>query len=104
LGDERLSISTNERMLLHHLALQKIERTLAQGQPPEEALLAVQRLLEDEAVQPLGLVGTRGARAVHDAALEALQQGKVSINQAWTVLWIGLAGFASNWEESMMRL
>src|SRR5262249_15923526 len=103
LGDEPLPYSTGQRMLQHYLTLQKIERTLAQGERDEASSAAVQRLLEDEAAQLLSLIGARGARPMQDAALAALQKGEVSINQLWTLLWIGSTPFASEWEQSMMR-
>lgn len=103
LGDEPLPHSIAERSLLHYRAIRNIERTLAQGQPTEGSLAAVQRLLEDEAAQPLFLIAARGARALQDSALEALQHGKLSINDLWRVLEIGRTPFTSDWEQMMMR-
>ena len=102
IGDEPLPRSMVDRMLKHNLALRQIERVLAQGQASEVSLAAVQRLLEDEAAQPLFLIGARGARAVVDGAMEALQNGEVSIEQVWGVLWIGLTPFASEWDKMLL--
>jgi hypothetical protein len=103
LGDEPLPYSMSQRMLLDHLALEKMERTLAQGEPSEASLAAAQQLLEDEAVQPLFLIAARGARGMQDTALGALQDGEVSINQLWHLLGLGKTPFASGWDEMMMR-
>jgi hypothetical protein len=103
LGDEPLPYSMAQRMLLRHLALEKLERTLAQGQPSEASLAAAQRLLEEEAGQPLFLIAARGARGMQDVAMEALQRGEVSINHLWILLGIGKTPFASGWDEMLMR-
>jgi hypothetical protein len=103
LGDEPLPETIGQRSMLHWVALRMIERTLAQGQPSESSLKAVQELLEDEAAQPLFLIGARAERGLQDSALEALQNGETSINQLWSLLYIGLTPFANGWEEMMMR-
>jgi len=87
---------------MHYTVLQKIERTLAQGEPDDASLVAVQRLLQDEAAQPLFLIGARAERGLQDSALEALQNGETSINQLWSLLHIGLTPFANGREEMMM--
>jgi hypothetical protein len=103
LGDEPLPYSIAERSIMHHIALHLIERSLAQGQPTESSLAAMQRLLEDEAAQPLFLIGSRGARALQDSALESLQKRTSSINDVWMVLEIGRTPFGSNWDQLGMR-
>jgi hypothetical protein len=57
------------------MALGRIERTLAQGQPSAEALATLQRLLEDEDRHPALIVSLRGERAISDRFFEALQAG-----------------------------
>src|SRR5262249_49235818 len=52
-----------QRMSLDRLAVRSIERVLAQGQAHSNALEDQQRLLEDEAGQPLLLIAMRGERA-----------------------------------------
>jgi hypothetical protein len=103
LGDEPLPYTIGQRIILHWVALQRIERTLAQGEPAEASLAAVQRLLEDEAAQPLFLIGARASRGLLDRAMEALQNGDTSINQMWTLLSIGRTPFVNEWEQMMMR-
>jgi hypothetical protein len=104
IGDEPVAHSTNTRLLNHFYALRGIERTLAQGQPSEAALAAVQRLLEEEATQPLFLIAARGARAIQDAAMEALQHGDFTTLQMWGMLDMGMTPAGSVPEEIMYAL
>jgi ABC-type transport system involved in multi-copper enzyme maturation permease subunit len=79
LADEPLLISQLARATICQMTLEKIERTLAQGQPSEGALAALQRLLEDEDRQPVLLFGLRGERAISDRFFEALQAGQARV-------------------------
>ena len=63
IGDEPMSTSHSQRLLIQNLALVTIERALAQGQASAKKLEAVQRFLEDEAAQPLLLQAFRAERA-----------------------------------------
>ena len=58
-------ISQLVHIALQAVAVRGLERTLAQGEPSEAALKAVQELLEKEADEPLLLYGARGERAVN---------------------------------------
>jgi hypothetical protein len=78
IGDEPTFMSMLVRHALRAVVVSSIERTLAQGEPTEPALLALQRLLEDEERQPLALIGLRGERAQWDRTLQRLQEGKAS--------------------------
>jgi hypothetical protein len=75
-GDEPLRMMTLVRLDLQKLALERIERCLAQGEPSESALSAVQQLLEDEARQPLLLQLARDERAFADEQMAALLEGR----------------------------
>jgi hypothetical protein len=77
-GDEPTLISMLVRVALDQMATGKIERVLAQGQPSEKALAAVQHLLEVEAEEPLLLIGVRGERGLMDGLMQAIQDGTVS--------------------------
>jgi hypothetical protein len=77
IGDEPTLMSMLVRSVLQADAVGKIERALAQGEPTEAALLALQRSLEDEERQPLLRIALRGERAYWNWLLEQLQHGEV---------------------------
>jgi hypothetical protein len=87
IGDEPTLISMLVRIAIRRVALKKIERVLAQGQPSEKALAAVQRLLEEDEPEPLLLIGARGERALMDGLMENIQNGQVSLAQLKN--WMG---------------
>ncbi len=82
IGDEPLMISQLIRMGPELLATRSIERILAQGQAQEKALESSQRLLEDEAAQPLLLIGTRGERAENFQEMERIKSGDVKLSRS----------------------
>lgn len=63
LGDEPLAISCLIRLACDRLSVKTIEGALAQGLGDPAQLATLQRLLEDEATQPLQLTAARGERA-----------------------------------------
>jgi hypothetical protein len=63
-GDD--SIAAIFRLGLRPLGYRSLEWALAQGQPSEAALEAMQKLLEDDEADPLFLLGARGFRADMD--------------------------------------
>src|SRR5262249_55230496 len=75
-GDEPAGISQLMRMVCLASACQHVEPVLAQGQPGEPGLAALQGLLEDEARQPLLLITARGERAILHQVLEAIEAGE----------------------------
>ena len=77
IGDEPTMISMLVRLACRGVALGRIERTLAQGEPSEEALAALQHLLEKEEAEPLLLIGVRGERAMFDRFLDAVEAGDI---------------------------
>jgi hypothetical protein len=70
LGDEPTLISQLVRVATHAVAVQVIERALAQGLPSAEALAQTQRLLAEDAAEPLLLYAFRGERALQHRFLE----------------------------------
>lgn len=80
-GDEPGLISMLVRISLGTTAINHVERTLAMGEPSEKELEAMQRLLEDEAVQPLLTTALRGERAGMHRCLVELTKGNLSLNQ-----------------------
>jgi hypothetical protein len=77
LGDEPSLLALVVRSELRSVACGSAERTLAQGQPSDNALLVVQRLFEDEETMPLMLIAVRGDRAGWDRMMEAIVTGKL---------------------------
>src|SRR5260370_23546062 len=74
-GDEPTLVQLLMRTFCQKLATRSLERALAQGLASETALAEVQRLLEDEADQPLLLIGARGDRAMIHQFLEFVEAG-----------------------------
>jgi hypothetical protein len=95
-GDEPTLISMLVRIAVHHYGARKVERVLAQGEPSEAALVALQHLLEEEVREPLLLLGLRGERGGMDALMEAIQNGDVNLWQ--------LAQLASGPRASLISL
>ena len=58
------------RIAIQAVCLNQVERTLAQGEPSEAALIMVQNILEDELAQPILMQGFRGERATSYRAIE----------------------------------
>jgi len=79
IGDEPTLISMLVRIALHRVALEKLARTLAQGEAKQSSLASLQRLLDEDAAEPLFLVGARGQRAEEDACLAAIQNGDLHL-------------------------
>src|SRR6266446_9529153 len=57
----------------------RIERTLAQSEPDEDSLAALQKSLQQEDRDPFFLEWLRNERATLHARLEALQTGKTKL-------------------------
>jgi hypothetical protein len=86
-GDVPDMASQHIRIWYRHLVVLSLQRTLAQGEPSEPALVAVQQLLEDEANKPLMLVALRAQRAfVHQQLKQQIAKqsavGEVSLRGA----------------------
>jgi len=88
IGDEPSLISTLMRIATNGIAHNALERSLAQGQPRDESMRVLQRLLEDEEKEPILLYGIRGERACWDRVLERLQNGTTGVKNV-RGLWGG---------------
>jgi hypothetical protein len=86
IGDEPTLMGMLVRLALDDAAIKELERILAQGQPSGAALSAMQHALEDEAAEPLLLIGVRGERSMIDAALQAIQDGDLDPRYADAIL------------------
>jgi hypothetical protein len=73
-GDEPSGISQLVRIALKAIGLLALERLLAQGEPPADALAEVQRWLEEEDGVALLLTTLRGERAWTERALQDLYE------------------------------
>jgi hypothetical protein len=82
LYDEPTYISQLIRVACCSMALNSLERTLAQGDPPPGSLGAIEPILADEEKMPLLLIASRGERAICQRAMECLRSGKLN----WAVL------------------
>jgi hypothetical protein len=91
-GDEPTLIPQFVHIALQAVAVCGLERTLAQGEPSEAALQAVQELLEKEAAEPLLLYGVRGERAVNHRTLQWMEDGGGSLSQTEKLLVGGAPG------------
>jgi hypothetical protein len=77
LGDEPSNISQLVRVACAAMATHAIVRVLAQGEPSQDVLMAAQRLLAEDAEDPLLLYAARGERAGMDLFMEAVQDGEI---------------------------
>jgi hypothetical protein len=77
IGDEPLLLSQLQRVARRSVVVQSLQRTLAQGQPSDTALTGAQKLLADEAEEPLLLIALRGERAGDHMLLTNLEAGNV---------------------------
>jgi hypothetical protein len=80
LGDDPLLISLLVRVGLRGVAVSRVQRVLAQGEPSDKALVALQTLIENEERQQLFLTAARGERAGQDHLMEAIQTGKITMS------------------------
>jgi hypothetical protein len=77
IGDEPLILSQVERMAQQVMVVRTLERVLAQGEPPADALQALQALLEREIAAPLLLYAFRGERGGVDRKYLAFDEDTV---------------------------
>lgn len=92
IGDEPTMTSQLVRYALRSIAVNRIQRTLAQGEPSEAALQPLQQLLEKEETEPLLLIAVRGERAGFDRLLEGIQSGKIPLSGTDLAMVAGLSG------------
>ncbi len=81
-GDEPLLISQLIRIACTAIAVQTLERVLAQSEPSSEALKQMQELLEAEVVEPLLLYAVRGERAGLHQMMMQMKKGQVKASVA----------------------
>src|SRR5208283_1051447 len=77
-GDQPSLVAMNIRSTTNLKIVQMLERVLAQGQALDIDLHTLQQSLEDEASQPLFLIGARGERAEIDRIYQAAEDGSLS--------------------------
>jgi hypothetical protein len=87
LGDEPMTLSQLIRIACVEAACRAVERTLAQGEPSQDELMVIQRVLEVEETHPGLLICMRGERAMSDALFSAIENGDVSVNGLADVRW-----------------
>lgn len=75
--DEPFLIAALVRIAGQALTTQALERALAQGQPPEGELQALQELLEKEAAEPILVNALRGERAASFDTVQELKAGRI---------------------------
>jgi hypothetical protein len=92
IGDEPLSISQLVRIACRAIAVDKVQRALARGEPSEAALLQLQQLLKKEGPEPLLLLVARGERAGFDQLMEAVEAGKIKLSGRDLAMVAGLSG------------
>jgi hypothetical protein len=76
--DEPFLISQLIHVALRRISLTDLERILAQGEPPPDALADFQRLLEEDDKDKPFLVAMRGERGMLDGFLERVQHGDLT--------------------------
>jgi hypothetical protein len=79
LGDQPALISQLVRVATHAVAVQAVERVLAQGLPSADALARTQRLLAEDAAEPLLVYAFRGERALQERFLEGIESGDPAV-------------------------
>ncbi|MFO0809243.1 MAG: hypothetical protein U0746_11500 [Gemmataceae bacterium] len=77
IGDEPFMISMLVRIACQAVAVNAVERVLAQGTPSEERLAAIQDRIEAAEREPLLLYGVRGERAGEYHLLENIRNGTI---------------------------
>jgi hypothetical protein len=77
IGDEPIGKSQQQRLTMDNLAVRTLERVLAQGQATDDELKRMQRLIQEEASEPLFLNSLRGERASAAAYINAIQSGRM---------------------------
>jgi hypothetical protein len=75
LGDEPIVISQLVRIACGAIAVRSLQRVLAQGEPGDTALAAVQQLIEDEAGHPALLIMARSDRGGMHWMMTAIEAG-----------------------------
>jgi len=85
------AISLLVRVACQTIAINSMERTLAQGQPSEKELEAAQQLLQKEAAEPLLWIALRGERAGMHRIVQYHDPGEFKSRE------LGLGNLYPNW-------
>jgi hypothetical protein len=98
LGEEPFLIAALIRYAGEQISVATLERVLAQTEPGEDRLRAMQELLEKEIAAPILVTAIRGERGGMDKLVEDLQKGKVKVS--------ALTGSGGNnsWETFLLDL
>jgi hypothetical protein len=99
-GDEPFLVSVLVRIAVRAIARQETERTLAQGEPTEPALVAMQKLMEEELEDNMLLTGARGERAVGEEVMTDFQNDLSGMPQKIKLL----RGLSAGGSVSVMNL
>jgi hypothetical protein len=97
LGDEPFFGGPLYRSVCRHDAARAVERTVAQGQPSESALAAVQESFAREETVSLVLLYFRGERASMHVFLTQVDEGRHRISELGCVPTRGLEAHAETW-------
>jgi hypothetical protein len=81
IGDEPFASSQLIRTAGVVAVCQAVEHTLGQGEPPQEEIIAISKLLAEEDAYADLIVSARGERAVDHGTFDALESGDVSFGQ-----------------------
>jgi hypothetical protein len=92
IGDEPFLIAALIRYAGRSITVLTLERVLAQTEPGEDRLRAMQELLEKEVAAPVLVAALRGERGGMDRVVGDLQSGKVKMSA------LVAAGGANSWE------
>lgn len=92
IGDEPTLISVLVRIAIRARSFKKLERLLAHGEPPAEALAQMQKMLEEDEAENILLQGARGERALMDRMMLALQRGELKYSQIRAIMSQGARG------------
>jgi hypothetical protein len=77
IGDEPMTMAQLVRTTCQSVALHTLKRVLAQAEPAEELLTALQRRIEESESETNLLIMLRGERAAHSFVVEALSNGTI---------------------------
>jgi hypothetical protein len=91
IGDEPFISSQYTRITCQMNAIILLERTLAQGEPSDAVLAALQARIEAEEPRPLLLYSMRSERAGRHQFFEAIRDGTLPTNSAIATLGMGTA-------------
>jgi hypothetical protein len=109
IGDEPTILAQLVRVALHARAVGVIERALVQGEPSAEALARMQRLLEEDAAEPLLVYAYRGERDLQYRMIEFLKSseggngGSFPDNLRRRVNQVRMAQAMRKYEPAMLR-